>query len=222
MHPMTCPLCGMRKARRSCPALGQSICPVCCGTKRLTEIRCPPDCVYLASAREHPPVAAKRQQQQDTSRLVHAMRDLNRNQSRLFLSLNAYLSQYRPPDIQPLIDADVTDAVVALADTFDTAALGLIYDHRPASRQAERLVSALKPLLDDAIRDGGSAVQRDAAIVLRRIAESADVATPAESAAGGRRRDFLDLLSRVFRPRPPGEAGRVPDEADEGPRLIIP
>jgi hypothetical protein len=222
MHSMTCPLCGTRKARRSCPALGKSICPVCCGTKRLTEIHCPPDCAYLASAREHPPVAAKRQQQNDTSRLVHAMRDLNRNQSRLFLSVNAYISQYRPPDIQPLIDADVIEAVVALADTFDTAARGLIYDHRPASRQGERLVSALKPLLDEAIRAGGSAVQRDAAVVLRRIAESAGGTPPPDSLAGRRRTDFLELLSRVFRPRPPGEAGRVAGDADEGPRLIVP
>ncbi len=52
---MTCPLCSQRKARRACPALGHQICAVCCGTKRLTQIPCPSDCVYLASAREHPP-----------------------------------------------------------------------------------------------------------------------------------------------------------------------
>ena len=51
---MTCPLCSTRKARRPCPALEPGICPVCCGTKRLVEIRCPDDCGYLSSARAHP------------------------------------------------------------------------------------------------------------------------------------------------------------------------
>src|SRR4029079_6022625 len=50
-----CPLCGVRRARRGCPALGKQICAVCCGTKRLVEIQCPSDCAYLATAREHPP-----------------------------------------------------------------------------------------------------------------------------------------------------------------------
>ena len=35
---MACPVCGQRKARRECPALGQTICTVCCATKRLVEI----------------------------------------------------------------------------------------------------------------------------------------------------------------------------------------
>ena len=48
---MLCPLCGKRNARRACPALGHLICAVCCGTKRLTEIACPSDCGYLATAR---------------------------------------------------------------------------------------------------------------------------------------------------------------------------
>ena len=51
---MSCPLCHTRKPRRACPALNQTICAVCCGTKRLIEIQCPDDCVYLTSAREHP------------------------------------------------------------------------------------------------------------------------------------------------------------------------
>ena len=74
MRAVVCPLCGERTARRGCPALGQQICAVCCGTKRLIEIALPGDCVYLASAREHPPAVAVRQQQRDvaTARAVHA------------------------------------------------------------------------------------------------------------------------------------------------------
>jgi len=47
----TCPSCDARKGKRSCPALGGLICPRCCGTKRILEIRCPPDCRYLSHER---------------------------------------------------------------------------------------------------------------------------------------------------------------------------
>jgi hypothetical protein len=42
-----CAKCGQRKGKRSCPALGGRLCPPCCGTLRLEEIRCLPDCTYL-------------------------------------------------------------------------------------------------------------------------------------------------------------------------------
>ena len=60
-----CPLCGVRKAKRDCPALGQRICAVCCATKRLKEINCPDTCVYLASARSHPAAIVQRRQERD-------------------------------------------------------------------------------------------------------------------------------------------------------------
>src|SRR5215470_8411305 len=60
-----CPLCGVRRARRGCPALDKQICAVCCGTKRLVQIHCPSDCTWLASAREHPPAVVVRRHQRD-------------------------------------------------------------------------------------------------------------------------------------------------------------
>lgn len=145
------------------------------------------------------------------------MRDFSRDQSRLFLSVNAFISQYRAPDIERLIDADVADAAGALASTYETASRGLIYDHRPASRQAERLVAALKPVLDEAGGGGSTGFQRDAALVLRRTEESAR--GPAATRADSGQHDYLDLLSRVFRPRPPDDRA---GPGDAEPRLIVP
>ena len=65
---MACPVCNQRKARRECPALHQTICTVCCATKRMVEINCPPDCPHLAAAREHPAAAVKRQQERSLAR----------------------------------------------------------------------------------------------------------------------------------------------------------
>ncbi|HUU38133.1 MAG TPA: hypothetical protein VMW46_08015 [Candidatus Desulfaltia sp.] len=43
-----CSHCQQRKAKRSCPALGSSLCPLCCGRLREKELHCPPGCPYLS------------------------------------------------------------------------------------------------------------------------------------------------------------------------------
>lgn len=212
-----CPLCGTRKARRACPALGRNICPVCCGTKRLVEIRCPSDCTYLTSAREHPPATVVRQQQRDVGLIAHVARDLTRHQSELFLVLCARIGRYRPPEIQPLFDGDVEDAATALAATFETASSGLIYEHRPGSGPAERLAAAIRPFLSELATRGGSSFERDAAVVLRRIAAAVHEMGQANS---GNQRAFLELLGRLLDKLDPSEQNEATEP--EPPRLILP
>jgi hypothetical protein len=212
---LKCRLCGQRKARRSCPALGYQICTVCCGTKRLTEIRCPSDCPYLASAREHPPASTLKRQLRDTESLVDSVRDFSERQSQLFFLVASFLSGYEPGDLSALVDSDVTEACRALASTFETASRGLIYEHRPASLPAERLAAALKPMLLEAGKQGGSAYERDAAVVLRRMADASEKVRDEDPS---RPRAFLDLLGRLLR-KPGGET--APDQA-AAPRLIVP
>jgi hypothetical protein len=145
---------------------------------------------------------------------MHGMRDLGERQSQLFVLINSFLQRYEPPELLPLIDDDVIEAVAALAGTFETAARGVIYEHRPAGLPADRLATALKPVIAEAVRGGGSAFERDAAVVLRRIG---DVAKEVRSGS----RAYLDLLARVLKedrnPDAPGEAG-VSGES----RLIVP
>lgn len=226
---MTCPLCGGRKARRSCPALGQEICPACCGTKRLVEIRCPADCGYLASSREHPAAVTRRQQEHDLSLLVALMRDFNDRQSRLLLGVTTFLVRYRPDDLQTVIDEDVAEAAAALAATFETAARGVIYDHRPTSLPAERLATRLRAvILDVAPKHGSTPFERDTAGVLRRIEGAVrDLGVVARERGTDTRRPFLDLLERVTRGRdlPPTASPAESDGSDgdlRGPRLIVP
>ena len=99
----------MRRARRGCPALGKQICAVCCGTKRLVEIQCPSDCPWLASAREHPPAVAVRQQQRDFGLMLEGMRDFSRRQSQLFVLVTTFLVRYESPE-GIFWDDDVADA----------------------------------------------------------------------------------------------------------------
>jgi hypothetical protein len=211
---VTCPLCDRRRTRRVCPALGRQICGVCCGTKRLVQIDCPPTCAYLSAAREHPPAAATRRHQHDLDLLTRSARDLNERQSQLFFKVSEFLSQYAGPEFPPLVDDDVAEAADALAATLETSARGVIYEHRPASLPAERLAIALTPLLAESRRGAGSAFESAAAVVLHRVA---DAARSAQSSDGGNRRAFLDLLKRVIRSRADTATA---DEAPEA-RLIV-
>jgi hypothetical protein len=42
-----CSKCQKRKAKRTCLALGESLCSLCCGKLREKEISCPPQCRFL-------------------------------------------------------------------------------------------------------------------------------------------------------------------------------
>jgi hypothetical protein len=212
-----CPLCGTRKARRGCPALGKQICAVCCGTKRLVEIQCPSDCTWLASAREHPPAVTVRQQQRDMEVIIECMRDFSRRQSQLFLLVTTFLVRYEAPELQRPADDDVVDAFGALASTFETAARGVIYEHRPASLAAGQLMNALKPVLAEAGKGGGTPFERDVVIVLRRVADSVSRARALEI---GNARAFLDLLPRVIQTK--DDHARLEMAPQDEPRLIVP
>jgi len=151
--------------------------------------------------------------------MLQVMRDFDQRQSQLFLLINTFLLKYEAPELQPLVDDDVAEAMAALASTYETAARGLIYEHRPASLPAERLVTAVKPILAKAGEGGGSAFERDLAVVLRRTAE---LVHEARATDPENRRAFVDLVTRVVVRRP--DAEQTPEAAaDPAPsRLIVP
>jgi hypothetical protein len=192
---------------------------VCCGTKRLTQIACPSDCPWLISAREHPAAVVVRQQQRDVALMLQVMRDFDERQTQLFLLITSFLVRYQPPELQPLVDDDVAQAMAALASTYETAARGVIYEHRPASLPAERLVTALKPILAKAGEGGGSAFERDLAVVLRR---AVDVVREVRATDPENRRAFVEFLPRVVIRRPQAEPDPQAAEAAAPSRLIIP
>jgi hypothetical protein len=222
MPTVVCPLCGNRRARRGCPAVGQQICPVCCGTKRLVEINCPADCVWLASAREHPPAARLRQRERDRGLLMPLMIDFSERQVQLFFLLANFIARYEPPELQPLFDEDVEQGVGALASTYETASRGVIYEHRASSLPAERFANALKPVLAEMGRGHGSAFERDAAGVLRRLAALAHDVRKGDAA---NRRAFIDMLRRLVAEFPVAGDSDDKDPGEEPPRppsLIVP
>ena len=173
--------------------------------------------MYLASAREHPPAVIVRRQEHDIERLVQFLRDLNARQSQLFFLIGSFVARHKSPELQALIDDDVAEAAGALASTFETAARGVIYDHRPASLPADRLAHGIKALLTEAGGNGGSAFDRDAAVVLRRVEQAAREVRKSEPE---NRSAFLGLLARMI--RTPEEPSARPGAGQEPSRLIVP
>ena len=213
---MLCPLCHQRKAKRACPALGQQICAVCCGTKRLVEINCPSDCGYLTTARSHPPAVVQRQQELDRAMLMPLLQGLSERQARLFLMLAAVTSRHQPDVLHKLVDEDIEQAAGALASTLETAAKGIVYEHQPASLAAARLMGELKGVVDEVVKNAGSALERDAAIVLRRIEHAAKMMVTVRANSN----ELQQLLARVLAPPPGTEQPETP--AAPASSLILP
>lgn len=221
---MRCPLCRLRPAKRSCPALGREICPVCCGTKRQVEIRCPADCPYLASSRAHPPAAVKRQQDDDLAVLTPAMASLSEARQQLFLFTLTLIDRFRGDGLDAASDVDAASAASALAATYETAAKGLIYEQRPDSVPARRLAEGVKATFDQLGRQRPSGFAADAAAVLRQVEDRVGAlrrASPGDPMA------FLDLAGRMARRL--GSQGMDGDPAGaetaanaNGPSIIVP
>ena len=219
---MTCPLCRSRQARRQCPALGQSICPVCCGTKRLVEIACPPDCGYLASARRHPPAQLQRERDRDVSLLWPAISALSERQSRFFFLFQSLAARLPGDPLRPLRDEDVAAAAAALAGTLESAARGVIYEQQPESLPARQLVASMRAAFDQLVAElqgPRTPLERDAAKALRSVEEAARRIGPIVGDAG---RGYLALLERVLAPPAPGGAAPEPAEGRRPGGLILP
>ena len=204
---MACPLCNARQAKRRCPALSQTICPVCCGTKRLVEIRCPTTCGYLASARQHPPAAVQRQHERDVALLWPSMAELTDRQTRFFMLFQSVVVRHRSEPLRPLLDGDVAEAAASLASTMETAARGLIVEHAPQSLNAQELVRTLRETFGEVtaqMEGPRSPLERDAASALRALEQAARRVGPL---AGDPVRGLLDLLRRVLQPPAREEPG---------------
>jgi hypothetical protein len=175
--------------------LHKGICAVCCATKRLTEIDCPPDCVHLASSRAHPAASVKRQQEADVATLLPSIRELTERQYQLFFLFQNVIAQTRPEGLARLADADVAEAAAAVAGTLETAARGIIYEQSPQSPTARKLADAFKTLMEQIREQGATLFDREAAITLRAIEEGASTIA---AATGGGNTAYLELMARLL------------------------
>jgi hypothetical protein len=162
----------------------------------LTEIHCPPDCAYLAVAREHPAAVVRRQQELDLRAFLPAVHDLTEEQNRLLWLVLSSVRDFRPDGFLRLTDDEVAEAAASLASTLETAARGVIYEHRPGSVAAQQLTDAIKETVGRLPEARGSSFERELAVVLRRVEQGA---RDARKHFGGDVTAYLGVIARLTR-----------------------
>jgi hypothetical protein len=143
-----CPICEKRKAARFCPAKGEKICAVCCGTEREVTIDCPSDCSYLVAAHRYES-EHQRAIPADTPLLEEKIpQDIVYTHQQLMTAIAFSIAKFCA--IQPAAaDSDVLTAIQALAETFKTMSSGIIYEKPPVGPLSRELYAALTAFLAD-------------------------------------------------------------------------
>jgi hypothetical protein len=145
---VTCPICEKRKAARFCPAKGEKICAVCCGTEREVSIDCPTDCSYLVAAHRY------EDQHQRTLPGDTPLLDVKVPQDVIYAHENvlsglaftaAKFSAAHPATSDP----DILAALEALAETYKTLNSGIYYEKPPDATLPRELYAALSQLLNE-------------------------------------------------------------------------
>ncbi len=164
---MSCPICEKRKAARFCPAKGEKICAVCCGTEREVTIDCPSDCAYLLAAHryenEH-----QRSLPADTPLLDEKIpQDIIYTHQQLMAALAFSIAKFCA--VQPAaVDTDLLAALQALAQTYKTLNSGIIYEKLPDAPLPRELYAALIAFINEVKKQhaerAGSASLKDSDI----------------------------------------------------------
>jgi len=145
---VSCPICEKRKPVRFCPAKGEKICAVCCGTEREVTIDCPRDCSYLVAAHRYED-GHQRSLRADTPLLDEKFpQDIVYTHQQLMAALAFSIAKFCA--VQPaVVDADVLAAIEALARTYKTLSSGIIYDKPPDAPLPRELYSALLAFISE-------------------------------------------------------------------------
>jgi len=151
---------------------------------------------------------------------------MTERQHQLALLVHGFLRDDRP-DAPDMRDDDVRHAARALAETYETASRGIIYEHSAGTPSAERLGAEIRTLIESQRAEGLRLTDSEVALVIRGIETGA---REAGSVLPGEKTAYLELLKRVLR-APEGAAdpaqpsdGAPPQRSDvgQGLGLIVP
>lgn len=148
---MSCTICEKRKAVRFCPAKGEKICAVCCGTEREVTIDCPSDCSYLVAAHRYED-GHQRSLPADTPLLEEKIpQDIVYTHQQLMAALAFSIAKFCT--VQPAaVDTDVLAALQSLAETYKTLSTGIIYEKPPDALLPRELYAALVAFISEVKR----------------------------------------------------------------------
>jgi hypothetical protein len=145
-----CRICNKRRAERYCPAKGEKICAVDCGTEREVTIDCPNDCSYLLAAHRweesHPktlPLPENEMLFPDVALPPDLIQMRGATLSGLGYAVLLYAAEQRS-----LTDADVLAAAQAMAETYRTLLSGIYYEKPPGGAVAAGFYAAIAKYID--------------------------------------------------------------------------
>lgn len=212
---MACPICEKRRPERCCPAKGEVICAVCCGTEREVTIDCPSDCVYLQRARRQD--AANRKPMAWNELPMSEVRvppDFVEEHRELITALSLGLLEFARQNAA-VHDTAVAEALAALAETYRTLTSGLYYEKPPAGGPPRALYSHLTQFLEKLKKGSAQAAGFPAIkdseifhllVFFLRFEKGLTSGRP-------RSREFLDYIAEHF----PADAAK-----DAAPRIVLP
>ena len=147
---MKCILCNKRKGKRFCPAKNTLICPQCCGEKRVVEIACPTDCIYLKSGQSYQTVkkyVTQMDQEEDPIRRRKLL-ETNQKFSALIFEIEEAVIHFAQ-GLRVFQDKSILETVGLLQETYKTEEKGLIYEHKSPNPLAQALFGNLRELLEE-------------------------------------------------------------------------
>ena len=215
---MACPICQKRPPKRFCPAMGEKICPICCGREREATIDCPSDCPHLVTAHRY-----EAEQRTPLSPEQFPYRDVEFPVDFVYehwpvLTVLAGTVLTFQLQNKELNDSSAYSAIESLAETYRTLGTGIYYERPPDHPAARALYGQLVESVhgfrkQETERSGLPSSLKDSEVFrllvfLLRICKQETNGRP-------RSRAFLDFLRSRF-PLPAAVA------AKETSRIIMP
>jgi hypothetical protein len=214
---VSCPICEKRPPKRFCPAKGERICAICCGTQREVTIDCLPDCAHLISARRYEGEHRKAPETEaapfpDVEFSPEVLRRHPEGLSAIGLAVIGFAQQNGT-----LRDPEILVALRALAEAYRTLESG-IYFERPPDEPVPRalyahLGQALQEFKKQKPQQSGFTTVKDSEIF--RLLVFFLRLGARETNGRPKARAFLDFLYAQF-PAAQAAAER------EAPRIILP
>jgi hypothetical protein len=206
-----CPLCAERSAKRFCPAKGEEICSVCCGTHREIDIDCPGSCVHLKAGQSY-----ESERKPIDSSLLSRVQSFGTPFVQQYGPILAVLGQAVTEERRAnnwLVDSDVAEVYRALGATMKTLASGIYYESIPEGPIRQALFRRLKSILDSLMEPTDPQSRPLRVSEVSNILDFLSLTVALNSSGRPKSRQYLDWIAAASGAAPP---------AAEPSRLIIP
>jgi hypothetical protein len=214
---VSCPICEKRPSKRFCPARGERICAICCGTHREVTIDCSRECTHLISARRYEiehrkPIVPNAIPFPDLEFSPEILRRHPEALSAIGLAILEFAQQNGG-----VCDPEILTALRALAETYRTLETGIYFERPPDGPLAHGLYGYLGQALQEfkkrESQQSGFTTIKDSEI-FRLLVFFLRVGVR-ETNGRPKARAFVDFLHAQF-PAAPAAMER------EAPRIILP